>query len=70
MKTYVYSEPGNSPDTQPIVDYYRTEDQIIAEYWDYWCGRMRKVGKEDMISRERCIEDWITVHWAMEVTNG
>ena len=64
MKTYVYSEPGENI---PIVDFYYTEDEIIERYWDYWCSQMRRVGKEDMISRERCIEDWITVNWAMEI---
>ena len=59
MKTYRYSDPGG--------EYTLTEDQILEEYWDYWCGRMRHVHKEDMISKERCIEDWITVNWAIEV---
>lgn len=66
MKTYICYEPAikrGDPEERIL-----TEDQIIAEYWDYWCSQMRKVSKEDMISRERCIEDWITVHWAMEVT--
>jgi hypothetical protein len=43
-----------------------SEDQIIAEYWEYWCGKMRQVGREHLISRERCIEDWCVIHWAWE----
>ena len=42
------------------------EDQIIASYYPYWKGKMIEVGKADMVSKERCIEDWIVVHWAME----
>ena len=48
-------------------EYVLSEDEIIAEYWDYWSGRMKEVGKEDMISRENCINDWIIVNWAVEV---
>ena len=41
-----------------------SEKDILNEYWDWWSGRMKEVGKEDMISEERCIEDWCIVHWA------
>ena len=43
-----------------------TEKQIIESYWTYWCTRMIDSGHGDMISTERCIEDWCTVHWAVE----
>lgn len=55
----MYADPGG--------EYILTEEQIYNEYWDYWCIQMRRVGKEDMISKERCLEDWITVNWAWEV---
>jgi len=59
MKSYLSCDPDG--------DQVLTEDQIIAEFWDYWCTQMRRVGKEDMITRERCLEDWITINWAEEV---
>lgn len=59
MKTYTYVDPGGT--------YTLTEDQIIEEYWDYWCSQMRKVGREHLITKERCIEDWVTINWAVEV---
>ena len=59
MRSYMYADPGG--------EYILTEEQIYNEYWDYWCIQMRRVGKEDMISKERCLEDWITVNWAWEV---
>ncbi len=59
MRSYMYADPGG--------EYILTEEQIYNEYWDYWCSQMRRVGKEDMISKERCLEDWITVNWAWEV---
>lgn len=43
-----------------------TENQILSYYMRYWSMRMIEAGKGDMISRELCLEDWITVHWAME----
>jgi hypothetical protein len=45
-----------------------SEEGIIERYWDYWCERMRKVGKESLISRENCIEDFCAIHWCVEVT--
>ena len=44
-----------------------TEDQIFEEYWEFWCEAMRRVKRDDLISRERCLEDWITINWAFEV---
>jgi len=61
MKTYKYSDPGG--------DYTLTEEQILAEYWEYWCAQMIRVGKSGLMTKERCIEDWITVNWATEVKN-
>jgi hypothetical protein len=33
---------------------------------NYWKERMESVGKHDEISREKCIEDWCVIHWAVE----
>ena len=30
-----------------------SEDQIIASYWDYWCGKMTNFKKTELISREQ-----------------
>jgi hypothetical protein len=27
---------------------------------------MMEVGKQDIITKERCIDDWTVVHWAQE----
>lgn len=43
-----------------------TEEQILKSYYSYWFHKMCEVNKHDLISNERCIEDWVTVHWAME----
>ena len=49
-----------------------SEDDIRKEYYPYWRGRMiEKYGQEEFDknwSFEECLLDWITVHWAWEVT--
>lgn len=44
-----------------------TQDEIIAQYWEYWSERMREIGREAEISIQRCIEDWCVIHWAIEI---
>lgn len=50
-----------------------SEDEIIAQYWNYWYGKMcEKFGKEHVdanYSRQDCIDDWTVVHWAVESTD-
>jgi len=49
-----------------------SEDEIIAQYYPYWSGRMiEKYGQEEfdkIWSKKECIEDWVVVHWAWEST--
>jgi len=44
-----------------------TEEEVLKSYYDYWCSRMREIGKESEINKESCIEDWMIVHWALEI---
>lgn len=44
-----------------------TEDEIIERYYDWWVNEMYRVGKQDLISKENCIEDWVVSNWAWEV---
>lgn len=48
--------------------HYVSEDTIIAEYWSFWYPRMvKKYGAaSELITRENCIRDWVTTHWARE----
>jgi hypothetical protein len=64
MKYYTISFPG---EFGQHVDEIWSEDQIILSYYKYWTMKMIQVNKHDMISRELCIDDWCTVHWAVEV---
>jgi len=64
MKTYTFVQPGEDGITPEWITL--SEDQIIDEYWNYWSGQMKKVGKESEINRENCIYDYCVVHWATE----
>lgn len=46
-----------------------SEDDIIAEYWDWWYDKMiKKFGEgHEWITRECCIDDYVVVHWAWEI---
>lgn len=68
MKYYTYVEPEDDGIT-PVV---RTlsEAQILAIYWDSWYGIMTShLTKEifwNNFNPSVCIEDWCSVHWAVE----
>ena len=32
----------------------------------YWMSKMRQVGKQEEISSDRCIDDWVVIHWASQ----
>ena len=63
MKYWTIAYPGEYG--QHVVEIF-SEDQIIDSYFRYWCIKMIESGKGDDISRDRCIDDWIVVHWAKE----
>lgn len=42
-----------------------TEEEILDEYYEFWSKGMLKVGKLPMAIPATCIEDWVTVHWAV-----
>lgn len=63
MKYYTIAYPG---ELGQHVEETLSEDQIIESYYHYWSVKMIQAGHGDDISRERCIEDWTVIHWAME----
>ena len=44
-----------------------SEKQILDVFFGYWSGMMKKVGREELISEENCIEDWVVINWAWEI---
>lgn len=65
MKYYSYNEIGVDPFNESIATI--SEQQILDSFYDFWVEKMKNVGKESLISKEKCIEDWVTIHWAWEV---
>ena len=63
-KCYSYNEIDLDPLNESIVTV--SEQQILESFYDFWVEKMKKIGKESLISKEKCIEDWVTIHWAWE----
>lgn len=64
MRYYTFNE-------QHVVDGFHSrvtasEEAILNHYFSYWAGAMANVGKEELITQENCIEDFVTVNWAWE----
>jgi hypothetical protein len=47
-----------------------SDEQILATYYPWWAEQIRAVGREHMITPENCLEDWISVNWAEEITDA
>lgn len=75
MRYFSYNEyDPSSPLADASGGYVATmsEHEIRQQYWPYWYKKMcDKFGKEhvdNIYSFEECLEDWMVVHWAWEVT--
>lgn len=44
----------------------KSEEEILKDYYDYWCKGMIASGKEDEICPQDCIDDWVIINWAWE----
>lgn len=62
-----YSEQGN------IVETW-SEQEVRERYYPYWYQKMcERFGQEHVdanFSFEECLDDWVVVNWAWEVTSG
>lgn len=71
MKRYTWQEPHFDEDLNylgPITIIW-SEQQILESYWNWWKNAMiAKYGEgHELITEENCIEDFVVVHWAVEV---
>jgi hypothetical protein len=69
MRFYCVNEPNFDREGNIISNDVRvySEQEIIDEYWDYWCKMMKELhGEKVTLIRGDCIEDWIAVNWAWE----
>lgn len=68
MRYWIYSEPATHFSSEPVYT-IMSDKAILANYFDYWKGKMIGAHKEDQISEDLCIQDWVTIHWAEPVTH-
>tara|TARA_R110000868_G_scaffold206151_2_gene454892 strand:- start:2867 stop:3088 length:222 start_codon:yes stop_codon:yes gene_type:complete len=68
MKTWCYAEPVYDANGKIIDDKVLeiTEAQILESYYPFWSDTMRDLGREDKISDQNCIDDFVTVNWCWE----
>lgn len=69
-RTWCYVEPGGERgEISEIIT--KTDQEILDERWDWWYERMcKKYGKDSpLITKENCIQDWVTDYWAWENKN-
>ena len=68
MRYWIYAEPASANSSTPVYT-IMSDEAIIESYWDYWCGKMKSNGMGIRIEQKaRCIDDWVTIHWAWEAT--
>lgn len=66
MRYYTLVYPDITESGQEY-DHWETlsEQEILDEYWDYWCNRMQELGQDpEVLTFQKCIDDWCVVHWA------
>jgi hypothetical protein len=61
QRAWAYIEPG--PNNEP-VRVVVSEDELRQTFWPWWQERMIRAGKENLVTFENCVEDFIVVHWA------
>ena len=63
MKYYTIVFPGEfGQHTQETW----SREQILKCYWTSWNRKMFQANKGDEATEDNCIDDWITIHWAIE----
>lgn len=65
VKRYRYFEQGDNGEPVAVV---KTEREIIETYYPWWRLRMKSKGfPACVITKEKCVEEYVVVHWAEEV---
>jgi hypothetical protein len=66
LRKFKYVEPDEDDQVKEVI---LTEEDIMAEYWEFWSRKMAEKFGEDheLITQQNCLEDWLVSHWAFEV---
>lgn len=67
MRYWIYVEPASTGCADPVWT-IMADRAVLAQYWPYWSQKMIVAGKGDQLDQEKCIQDWATIHWAVEAT--
>lgn len=69
MKSYAYNELALIDGKEAHLVITKTEQQVLNMYWPYWSSAMlAHGGLSPRITEQNCIEDFVIVNWAWEVT--
>lgn len=69
MNYWLFAEPVGNTDESVWKIY--SDTAIISEYWDDWMQKGLAFNKAhglkpyEGVTKERCIDDWVVVHWAI-----
>lgn len=64
MKYWTIHFPGECG--QYVTETWTEEQLLRSRYYKDWVFKMTEANKHELISNERFIEDWTTIHWAVE----
>jgi phosphotransacetylase len=68
MRLWRYNDIGDEITFSPIIRCV-DDDEILEMYWEYWSEGMKRRGyTEKEITKEACIDEWVVVNWAWEVS--
>lgn len=67
MHYWIVITPATGDCSEPVYQIY-SEQAILAQYYDYWFAKMKQKDPQSEVSPDKCIQDWITVNWAIPAT--
>lgn len=59
-----YDEPNEDGTNNHVI---MSEREIFDVYFSRWAEMMMNIGKQELSTRENCIDEWIIVNWASKV---
>jgi hypothetical protein len=66
LRRFAYNEPNEDFTENRVIEI--TDAEILDRYYPWWSSEMLRVHRSPKITVDNCIEDFIVVNWAWEVT--
>jgi len=71
VRRFAYNDITGEPDAPGHETVVVTEDDILRDYWPYWTTQMlKRGGRSPLMTVANCIDDFLVVNWAWELTDG